>query len=141
MDITRNVLLGVCVCVCERERESMCVCDCVCVCVCVSAYVWGKQLLGEVLVLHFWVHISLFLTEREVANSLSRAMRSPTFSSGTDWEKKMRKKTGSSKTAMSNQNVPEATFGTFLATVSLLSPQLREICGKNCNLLDLSTEM
>ncbi len=39
------------------------------------------------------------------------------------------------------KNVPVATFATFVATVSLVLPQFREICCKNCNLLDLSTEM
>jgi hypothetical protein len=33
-----------------------------------------------------------------------------------------------------------ATFTTFVATDSLLSPQLREMCCKKCNLFDLSTK-
>ncbi len=43
--------------------------------------------------------------------------------------------------ALSNQNVPVATFATFVATDSLLSPQLREMCCKSCNLIDLSTKI
>jgi hypothetical protein len=45
-----------------------------------------------------------------------------------------------SKTALSNQNVPDATFATFVASEPLLSPQLRGMCFKRCNLFCLSTK-
>jgi hypothetical protein len=42
--------------------------------------------------------------------------------------------------ALSNQNVPVATFATFVATGSLQSPQLKEMCCKSTILLDISTK-
>jgi hypothetical protein len=42
--------------------------------------------------------------------------------------------------ALANKNVPVATFATFVATDSLLSPQLIEMCCKKCILLDHSTK-
>ncbi len=47
--------------------------------------------------------------------------------------------TKSFRPALSNQNVSVATFATFVATDSLLLPQLREMCCKKYNLLDVST--